>query len=254
MSHTWAADPTKQWTRRVRAAIIYTLFARLADWWCAVRDQRLVLPEAPVPGQAAWDTPRMAFLRQLGRGRAEKEWLHYRRDVASYLDLRAEARAARDAARRQLAMAQARLGELKPPDDQELKARKSGETADESVVAARRMRAYHLRKQEAQTRVEQLTAELAGHEASLARLGEPIRVRFEVAKTRADLIDAYIGRRHAHYLTRLTRKHPEASRLGLLTRPDWPDRPSWTALAVSPDLADIPAPGDQDDPRPKGAA
>jgi hypothetical protein len=162
------------------------------------------------------------------------------------------ARAARDAVKQQLAAAQAQLDALRPPDSEELKARKSGETTtDAAVVAARRLRAYDLRRQEAQTRTERLAAELAAYEASVARLSEPIRARFEVAKTRADLIDAYIRRRHAYYLTRLARKHPEAGRLGLFVRPDWPDRPSWTTLAVSPDLADTPTPGDHDGPQPK---
>jgi hypothetical protein len=47
-----------------------------------------------------------------------------------------------------------------------------------------------------------------------------------------------VRRRHAYYLTRLARKHADTSRFEPLVHRDWPDRPSWTTLPVSPDLGD----------------
>ena len=101
---------TRPWTWWAERAITYGPFARLGDWWAAGRDARIVLPSLLLPagnptdvpasparpaesGSATWDTPRTVFLGQLGRGRAEKEWLHYQKDVAGWLVSLAEARA-----------------------------------------------------------------------------------------------------------------------------------------------------------------
>lgn len=201
-------------------------------------------PADMAPGPAAgtsaavWDTPRTVFLGQLGRGRAEKEWLRYQRAVAAYLIPLAQARADRDSARRQLRAAQDRLDGLQPPRGDELTTRRSGEQlTDEGVVTARRMRDFTERQQEARASARTLTDQVTTHETEVARLSEQVRIRFEVTKTRAELIDAYVRRRRAYYLARLLRKHPDAERIGLLVRGDWPERPSWTSWAVSPDLA-----------------
>lgn len=193
-----------------------------------------------------WETAHTIFLGQLGRGRAEKEWLHYRREIAGHLILLAQARADRDTARRQLEHARQHLASLTPPDDGELTARRSGEQqTDKSVVRARRIRAYTERRHAAEASVQRFSAQVAECEVAVARLSEPIRLRFEVAKTRAEMIDAYVRRRRASYLTRLVRTQPEAARTGSIIRSDWPERPGWMARTVSPDLAEPGTPGTQ---------
>jgi hypothetical protein len=250
---------TWQWTRAAGRAITYGPFARLADWWCAGRDARLDLAQLLLPapggaggagwpreagaaaGPAAWDTPRTRFLGQLGRGRAEKEWLRYQKAVAGYLVGRARAIASRDAAERELQAARQRLERLAAPRDSEATARHSGEeNTDLSVVASRRMREFSERREAAEAEVKHWSAERAGHDLTVAGLSEPVRMRFEVAKHRAELIDAYVWRRRAFYLTRLVRRHADGPQARSLIRAGWPERPAWAIRSASPDLLESP--------------
>jgi hypothetical protein len=204
-------------------------------------------------GAVPWETPHTIVLGQLGRGRAEMEWLHYRREIAGHLISLAQARTDRDTARRQLAQAQQHLADLTPPSDAELTALRSGEQGTPpSVVQARRMRAYTERRHAAEASVQRFSAQVAGCEVAVARLSEPIRLRFEVAKTRAELIDAYVRRRRASYLTRLVRTQSDAAPAGSIIRSDWPERPGWMARTVSPDLAEPDASGARADAIPIG--
>jgi hypothetical protein len=241
---------TRPWTKRARRAIPYGPFARFGDWWAAGRDARAGLPSLLGPREEGGGaTSRMMFLGQLGRGRAEKEWLYYRKEIAGHLIPLTEARAGRDTAQRELTDAQERLAGLKPPEGDELGARRSGEKdTPEHVVRARRMQAYTERRLAAEASVRQLSARVAEYGTAVARLSEPIRLRFEVAKTRAELIDAYVRRRRASYLARLIRMQPEGGQASSLIGSDWPERPCWMARAVSPDLADPAVPGDLADP------
>jgi hypothetical protein len=263
---------TRQWTQPAGRAITYGPFARLADWWCASRDARIVLPHLLLPtsggpGQpdadqpdafgwpagaaawvppAAWDTPRTRFLGQLGRGRAETEWLRYQKSVAGYLVGRARAMTNRDAAGRELAAARQRLDQLTAPGAGEAAARRSGEdNTGLSVVASRRRREFAEERAAAEAEVKRWSAELTEHDLMVAELSEPVRMRFEVAKHRAELIDAYVWRRRASYLTWLVRKHDDGSEASSLLRSGWPERPAWAARPASPDLTapDLADPG-----------
>lgn len=255
MTEKQLVQPTRPWTRRARRAIPYGPFARLGDRLAAKRDARAALPgllvthEEDIPhGPVPWETPHTVFLSQLGRGCAEKEWLHYRREIAGHLISLAQARADRDTARRQLGQAEQHLAGLTPPGDGELTARRSGEQdTPEPVVRARRMRAYTERRRAAEASVQRFSAQVAECEVAVARLSEPVRLRFEVAKTRAELIDAYVRRRRASYVTRLVRRQAEAVGTGSIIRSDWPERPEWMGRTVSPDLADPDAPGNRAD-------
>jgi hypothetical protein len=258
----------RQWTRTAGRAITYGPFARLADWWCASRDARIVLPRplSPAPGgpgdpagrrepgaarwpgpaapvtavtPAAWDTPRTRFLDQLGRGRAEQEWLRYQREVAGYLVGRTRAMARRDAAERELQAAQQRLDRLAVPRDGGLAARRSGEeNTDLTVVASRRAAEFSEQREAAEAEVRRWSAERARHDLRVAALSEPVRMRFEVARHRAELIDAYVWRRRAAYLTQLARKHADGPQAASVIRQGWPEHPAWAAAAASPDLAE----------------
>jgi len=257
---------TRPWTKRARRAIPYGPFARLGDWLAARRDARVALPSllvaheegtagTPAAGAVPWETPWTMFLGQLGRGRAEKEWLHYRKEIVDHLISLARARADRDAARRQLEQAQEQLARLTPPSDAELTVRRSGEQdTPEAVVRARRMRAHTEQRRAAEASVQQLRVRVDEHESAVARLSEPIRLRFEVAKTRAELIDAYVRRRRASYLTRLVRTQSGEAPSSSIIRSDWPERPWWMARTISPDLANPDAPGDRADAVPMGGS
>jgi hypothetical protein len=257
----------RQWTRTAGRAITYGPFARLADWWCASRDARILLPHLlraapgdPVdpagprepgairwPGPAAaavpvapsaWDTPRTRFLDQLGRGRAEQEWLRYQKEVAGYLVGRTRALAGRGAAERELQAAQQRLDRLAAPRDGELAARRSGEeNTDLTVVASRRAAEFSAQREAAEAEVRRWSAERARHDLTVAALSEPVRIRFEVARHRAEMIDAYVWRRRAAYLTQLARRHADGPQAASVIRRGWPEHPAWAAAAASPDLA-----------------
>jgi hypothetical protein len=260
----------RQWTRTAGRAITYGPFARLADWWCASRDARIVLPHLlrPAPGgpgdpvdpagpgkpgaapwtgsaaaaspvaPSAWDTPRTRFLDQLGRGRAEQEWLRYQKEVAGYLVGRTRALASRDAAERELQAAQQRLDRLAAPRDGELAARRSGEeNTDLTVVASRRAAEFSAQREAAEAEVQRWSAERARHDLTVAALSEPVRMRFEVARHRAEMIDAYVWRRRAAYLTQLARRHADGPQAASVIHRGWPEHPAWAAAAASPDLA-----------------
>jgi hypothetical protein len=111
-------------------------------------------------------------------------------------------------------------------------------------VASRRMREFTERRAAAEAEVKRWSAELTGHDLAVAELSEPVRMRFEVAKHRAELIDAYVWRRRASYLTWLVRKHADGSKASSLLRSGWPERPAWAARTTSPDLAspNLPSP------------
>jgi hypothetical protein len=270
MADTKLDQRTRQWTQNAGRAITYGPFARLADWWCASRDARIDLsrlllpapggpggpgdaPDPSAPGTAswageatawaagtAWDTPRTRFLGQLGRGRAEKEWLRYQQSVAGHLVKRARALTSRDAAERELRAARQRLDRLVAPTGLEAAARRSGEgSTDPAVVASRRRREFDEQRAAAQAEVQRWSAARAEHDLMVAELSEPVRMRLEVAQHRAALIDAYVWRRRASYLTWLVRKHADGSRASSLIRSDWPERPAWAIGASSPDLADL---------------
>jgi hypothetical protein len=267
MADTKLDQRTRQWTQNAGRAITYGPFARLADWWCASRDARIDLsrlllpapggpgdvPDPGAPGTAswtgeatawaagtAWDTPRTRFLGQLGRGRAEKEWLRYQQSVAGHLVQRARAVTSRDAAERELRAARQRLDRLAAPTGLEAAARRSGEgSTDPAVVASRRRREFDEQRAAAQAEVQRWSAAQAEHDLMVAELSEPVRMRLEVAQHRAALIDAYVWRRRASYLTWLVRKHADGAQASSLIRSGWPERPAWAIGASSPDLADL---------------
>jgi hypothetical protein len=261
-------ERTREWTKLPDRALPYGPFARLADWWSAGRDARVVLPnllvpirsdeEAPINGQLSpaepgagpdrtlWGTPHTVFLGQIGRGRAEKEWLRYKAEIADQLIQLRHAHAKREAATHRLETARAEISKMQEPGQDQLKVRVSGEErTDPTIVANRRLGEYRAQLRSKEAAVTQARAEVASCEAEIALAGEPVKIRFEVAQTRAEMIDAYVRRRCASYLRRLTRKHSDAPKIGPLVRADWPERPSWTTWKLSPDLAGFRSP-DQD--------
>jgi hypothetical protein len=226
------------------------LHERLADWWCATRDARRGLPDlraqavpevgsgtGPVPASGPWATPRTTFLGQLGRGRAEKEWIHYQAEVSDRLVRLTQATAQCELANAQLRQAQEQLASLAEPGPDALATRVNGEEGTSpSVLAGRRRAEFEQRRQAAQAEVDRIRDAVAGHDLEIAGLRETIRIRFEVARTRAAMIDAYIRRRYAAYLARLARRHPEGKRIGSLIRSDWPSEPPWAGRELPPEL------------------
>lgn len=242
------AKRTKLWTRR-GGSIRYRWHERCGDWWCATRDAKAGTPAAPVqpeqdpagtpavalgkavPGEGRerrWGTPRTVVLGQLGRARAEREWVLFHADTADLQIERAQARARRAAAQELLSSTREQLMGSKTPDAGEAQVAAPGEeNADPEVRSGRRhaeraarARALQERERGAQQSVEEADVEIA-------RLDEQIRIRREVAEVRAAMIEAYVRRRCSAYLTRLVRKHPDGERVGSLIRTDWEQRPSW---------------------------
>jgi hypothetical protein len=54
------------------------------------------------------------------------------------------------------------------------------------------------------------------------------------------MVDAYVKRRSAAYLTRLIRKHPQGSQLNHLLGAARSELPAWTSGERSPDVGDLP--------------
>lgn len=255
MNDTSARTRLRDWTRDEGRGVRYGFFARLGDWWCATRDARTVLPKlivpaadeegAPAPGERegmAWGTPRTVFLGQLGRGWVEKEWIRYQAAIADHLIALKQAQARRDLAVDSLETAEQRLAGLTPPQGAELTKKVSGEqqTRDE-IVAGRRMAEYVERRAKVENEVNTLRTKLAESEVETARLFETVRIRFEVAQARAQMIGAYVRRRCASYLTRLVRKHPDGQEIFLLTASQWRDLPAWVARDLPAELQPAPA-------------
>jgi hypothetical protein len=234
---------------RRRHRIRYGPLARGSDWLCAGRDGRAGLPDGgqaaeDEPGgsaaeAAAWTTPRTVFLNQLGRGRAEQEWIRYQEDVADSQVKLTRARANLEAVGRALVEAEQRIADLKAPTADDMRTRVSGEEhTDAAVVAERRKFDYTERRSGLAAEVTRIRATLAERDAEIAELRERIRIRFERARTGADVIGAYVQRRCAAYLTRLVRKHPEGKQISALIRSGWHDRPRWSTWDAPPEIAE----------------
>lgn len=71
-------------------------------------------------------------------------------------------------------------------------------------------------------------------DAEIAHLEERIKIGLRVTQRRAAMIEAYVRRRCAAYLTRLVRRHPEGARLNHLMRPRWPDQVDWARASLGP--------------------
>lgn len=245
----------RQWTHRADP-LPYWWHQRCADWWHAGRDARSGVPDQlaagdvrsiePSPagpaalslgsadgsrdtaGTAVWATPRTVLLGQLGRGRAEKEWVRFHAEVADLEVELAHARARTDAAAERLTDAEGRREELPPltSDDRETAA-PGEELADVSVRVGRRSREFAARRLALDAEVERSRVTLEEARIDVARLEEPIRIRRQVAEVRVAMIESYVRRRCSAYLTRLLRKHPDRVHLGPLIRSGWDEQPSW---------------------------
>ncbi|MDQ7905676.1 hypothetical protein RB614_14250 [Phytohabitans sp. ZYX-F-186] len=79
-------------------------------------------------------------------------------------------------------------------------------------------------------------ARLAAAHAEIAHLEEQIKIGLRVTRRRASMIEAYVRRRCAAYLTRLVRRHPDGARLNHLMRPRWPDQVDWARASLGPDV------------------
>ncbi|BCB79576.1 hypothetical protein GCM10022251_41770 [Phytohabitans flavus] len=95
---------------------------------------------------------------------------------------------------------------------------------------------------DANTRRSALAGEpaLAAHrqavDGEIAHLEEQIKIGLRVTQRRARMIEAYVRRRCAAYLTRLVREHPDGARLNQLMRPRWPEQVDWARVSLGPEL------------------
>jgi hypothetical protein len=252
MAKTAARRRIRSWSSRSGRSISYGPFARFSDWWCAGRDAKRPLPdlvqeERPRHGAEStadiWHTtPRMVMLAELGRGRMEAEWIKYKAEVHDEQLNLSRARAQRAALDAELALAREELEHAPPqPSEDELSKRVGGERhTDISVVRQRRLSEHARRRHAAKDQALRIAQKVRDQDVEIARLGEPIRVRFEVAQARAAMVDAYVKRRSAAYLTRLIRKHPQGSQLNHLLGAARSELPAWTSGERSPDVGDLP--------------
>jgi hypothetical protein len=243
---------TRQWTKTSVPSFRYGPFARLSDWWCAGRDGRKGLPALPDDNgrrgaPVELSTPRMMLLGQLGLGRIEKEWIIYQAEVANHEATLRDSTARREALDKQLAEAKAQITKTEEtPVD--LTTKVAGEErTSQAIVEQRRVRDQAVVKQRQQDAAQRLTAQAETIDVEIAHLQEQISIRLRVAQRRAAMIEAYIRRRCAAYLTRLVRRHPDGLRLNELMRPRWPDKADWARANGGPDadtdatLAGVPA-------------
>jgi len=259
MAKTKANRRIRNWSRRSGQTIVYGPFARFSDWLCASRDAKKRLPDLvrespasplPVPGERTnsstvdtpWLTvPRMLALSELGRGRMEAEWIKYKGDVHDELISLSRARAQREALDSELTLIEDELEHAPPePSEEALRKRVGGERyTDVAVVRQRRLDDHARLRTATRAKAMDIASRIRDQDVEIARLGEPIRVRFEVAQSRAAMIDAYVQRRCAAYLTRLVRKHPQGALISQLSQTR-PALPAWTSGERSPDLDDLP--------------
>jgi hypothetical protein len=239
---------TKRWAGRGNA-IKYRWYERLGDWWCATRDARSGPPATAGPAGASsaappplvltspaegsvesvWGTPRTVLLGQLGRGRAEQEWIRYQAETADMQVARAQAKARGEAARARRETLEEELASLgkQLPESAAMVVAAGEENAPKDVPAGRRKREHAGRRQALRSDIEQNRAAEQEAAVECARLAEQITIRWDVAKVRVAMIEAYVRRRCAAYLTRLVRKHPDGERVGVLLRSAWNEQPSW---------------------------
>jgi hypothetical protein len=251
MPDKMAGRRIREWARRPDRAMTYGPFARLSDWFCAVRDARAGMAELLVPaldeaadphiGQSKeagqkWATPRTVLLGQLGRGQAEKAWIRYQADVAEVQIQLIDARTKCQTAGGRRTAVEQRLADLAAPTEEERGKRMSGEeNTDLAVLADCRMREYTERRRVIESELNRIVGAVAESESEIARLQQTINTRFEVVQAQAEIIDAYVRRRCAAYLTKLIRKHPKGEELSVLVRNAAPEQPRWSTWDGRPD-------------------
>ncbi|TDP92921.1 hypothetical protein [Labedaea rhizosphaerae] len=245
-------------------AIKYGLFARWSDWRCAGKDAKCGMPELLVPtGGAqeppfitvedtshpsrpalAWATARTVQLGQLGRGMAELAWARFQEGVAEDRIRLERVRADHTSAVTRVETATKELADLTAPSEEELQQRANGEGETKiEVVTARRRQDFVKQQRTKESAVVNARAAVVAADQEAALVRERIQVRFEVVRTEAAIVEAYVRRRVASYLGRLIRKHPDGNRLGVLIRSGWQDKPAWTtwrdALGHTPESVHI---------------
>lgn len=249
MTDKSVARRTKLWIKR-GASIRYRWTERCSDWWCASRDAKAGTPATPTPHAAGvpgtpliamgakasagdqpstrWGTPRTVVLAQLGRARAEREWILFHVDTADLQIDRAQATARRAAADERLrSTTEEREALARATDDMPPGTAPGEENASTEVKTGRRHAEHAARLQALRNREREARQSMDEADVEVARLDEQIRIRREVAEVRVAMIEAYVRRRCSAYLNRLVRTHPDGKRLGSLIRTDWQQRPSW---------------------------
>jgi hypothetical protein len=239
------ARRTKRWGGR-GSAIRYRWSERAGDWWCATRDARSGLApaasatppalqlttQADDPACRVWATPRIGQLGQLGRGRAEQEWIRYQAEISDLQIVRARAAARGEAARERREVSEKNLEALGENLSKEAVAAVAAgeENAPDEVRIGRRHREHAARRQALRAEIEQSRTIEQEAAAECAGLDEQVRIRHDVARVRVAMIEAYVRRRCSAYLARLVRKHPDGERIGALLRSAWTEQPSWLAV------------------------
>ncbi|SCF41468.1 hypothetical protein GA0070216_114147 [Micromonospora matsumotoense] len=236
MARQTAALSHPHWDRRPADPIRYRITARIADWWNGRQDARAGLPAvAPDPdptepphGRSAAFTPHLEKLRRMANDAMHHELVHLQQEVAEPAYQLARAGAQLVEAERALTRAQEALRDLKAPTEDELRARRVGETdTDESVVRKRRLAPYLERRARLEAHRQEAEEALVRLRQTRAELQERIARSQSVAAARARRIHEHSWRRIGSYWQRLVRKHPAGEQLNRTLRPGGPEVPGW---------------------------
>jgi hypothetical protein len=190
---------SKTWTKPSAPSLRYGLFARFSDWWCASRDGRKGIPSVPEDARPGTSPAELTTPRMMFLGQLGVGRIE---QVWSAYQV-------------EVATLEAELREC---------------------LARRDALAAEFGEAERRDRVHTLAARVEAAEAEVVRVEEQIKVGLRVTQRHASMIEAFVRRRCAAYLTRLVRVHPDGARLNHLMRPRWPDQIDWARASLGPQL------------------
>ncbi|MGX4652625.1 hypothetical protein ACWCHM_02920 [Micromonospora sp. SCSIO 07396] len=236
MPRQTAALSHPHWDRPPAGPIRYRLTARIADWWNGRQDARAGLPAVgpdPAPrgtphNRSVAFTPHLEKLRRMANDAMHHELVHLQQEVASPALQLARTEAQLVEAEQALVRAREALQNLTAPTEDELTARRAGETdTDASVVRKRRLAPYLERRAGLEARRQEAESELVRLRQTRAETRERLARSRTVAAARAERIHEHSWRRIGSYWQRLVRKHPDGEELNRTLQPGGPELPGW---------------------------
>ncbi len=193
----------------------YWIWQRISDRLVGRRDARALADTGEQPPLTSTTTQRLPFPReeviaQFGQQRVEKVRSQLEADTAEAQEQLSHLRQAQRTAQQRAIELGKRLETEFDPSGKVDERRQGEEAATLEVVRARRSRELALRRDAVAAEVTACRQEEARAAAEIARLEGLIDSRESVARAQEAMIDAYVRRRQATYLTRIWRDSPHA--------------------------------------------